>query len=135
MRWDPTEYDGIETLRVPADNIWKPDIVLYNKCVHLERFTVDFIFVLFFFWGGWFFISKKTTFGFLFYFIIFILYSLFTFQMLSPFLVSPQKNPLSSPLSPCSPIHPLPLPGPGISLYWGIEPSQDQGPLLPLMTD
>lgn len=25
------EYDGIETLRVPADKIWKPDIVLYNK--------------------------------------------------------------------------------------------------------
>nr|XP_012331518.1 neuronal acetylcholine receptor subunit alpha-6 isoform X2 [Aotus nancymaae] len=31
LRWDPTEYDGIETLRVPADKIWKPDIVLYNK--------------------------------------------------------------------------------------------------------
>lgn len=25
------EYDGIETLRIPADKIWKPDIVLYNK--------------------------------------------------------------------------------------------------------
>jgi hypothetical protein len=31
--------------------------------------------------------------------------------------------------------HPLPLPGPGIPLYWGKEPSQDQGHLLPLMTD
>ena len=28
------EYDGIETLRVPAEMIWKPDIVLYNKYVH-----------------------------------------------------------------------------------------------------
>jgi hypothetical protein len=27
------------------------------------------------------------------------------------------------------------IPGPGIPLYWCIEPSQDQGPLLPLMTD
>jgi hypothetical protein len=27
------------------------------------------------------------------------------------------------------------LPGPGIPLYWGIEPSQDQGSLLLLMTD
>jgi hypothetical protein len=27
------------------------------------------------------------------------------------------------------------LPGLGIPLHWGIEPSQDQGPLLPLMTD
>uniref|UniRef100_A0A8C0XEF7 Neuronal acetylcholine receptor subunit alpha-6 n=1 Tax=Castor canadensis TaxID=51338 RepID=A0A8C0XEF7_CASCN len=33
LRWDPKEYDGIETLRVPADRIWKPDIVLYNNAV------------------------------------------------------------------------------------------------------
>ncbi|XP_015982850.1 neuronal acetylcholine receptor subunit alpha-6 [Rousettus aegyptiacus] len=33
LRWDPVEYDGIETLRVPADKIWKPDIVLYNNAV------------------------------------------------------------------------------------------------------
>ncbi|XP_048082334.1 neuronal acetylcholine receptor subunit alpha-6 isoform X3 [Ursus arctos] len=33
LRWDPMEYDGIETLRVPADKIWKPDIVLYNNAV------------------------------------------------------------------------------------------------------
>ncbi|KAF6083810.1 cholinergic receptor nicotinic alpha 6 subunit [Phyllostomus discolor] len=33
LRWDPVEFDGIETLRVPADKIWKPDIVLYNNAV------------------------------------------------------------------------------------------------------
>ncbi|XP_054999774.1 neuronal acetylcholine receptor subunit alpha-6 isoform X2 [Sorex araneus] len=33
LRWDPMEYDGIETIRVPADKIWKPDIVLYNNAV------------------------------------------------------------------------------------------------------
>ncbi|XP_075853227.1 neuronal acetylcholine receptor subunit alpha-6 [Microcebus murinus] len=33
LRWDPVEYDGIETLRVPAEKIWKPDIVLYNNAV------------------------------------------------------------------------------------------------------
>ncbi|XP_053434567.1 neuronal acetylcholine receptor subunit alpha-6 [Nycticebus coucang] len=33
LRWDPADYDGIETLRVPADKIWKPDIVLYNNAV------------------------------------------------------------------------------------------------------
>ncbi|XP_048186590.1 neuronal acetylcholine receptor subunit alpha-6 isoform X1 [Perognathus longimembris pacificus] len=33
LRWDPMEYDDIETLRVPADKIWKPDIVLYNNAV------------------------------------------------------------------------------------------------------
>lgn len=31
LQWDPREYDGIEFVRVPADKIWKPDIVLYNK--------------------------------------------------------------------------------------------------------
>jgi hypothetical protein len=35
-------------------------------------------------------------------------------------------------LLPCSSTHPLPLPSPGIPLYWGIWSSQDQGPLLPL---
>ncbi|XP_005001342.1 neuronal acetylcholine receptor subunit alpha-6 isoform X2 [Cavia porcellus] len=33
LRWDPKEYDGIETLHVPAEKIWKPDIVLYNNAV------------------------------------------------------------------------------------------------------
>ncbi|XP_049722054.1 neuronal acetylcholine receptor subunit alpha-6 isoform X2 [Elephas maximus indicus] len=33
LRWDPMEYDGIETLRIPVDKIWKPDIVLYNNAV------------------------------------------------------------------------------------------------------
>jgi hypothetical protein len=52
-----------------------------------------------------------------------------------PFPSFPSKNPLSPLPSPCSPTHPFPLPGPGIPLYWGIEPSQDQGPFLPLMSD
>ncbi|NXK37970.1 ACHA6 protein, partial [Piprites chloris] len=33
LRWDPRQYDGIEFVRVPADKIWKPDIVLYNNAV------------------------------------------------------------------------------------------------------
>jgi hypothetical protein len=47
------------------------------------------------------------------------IFSSFTFQMLSLFLVSSLKVPYTLPL-PCSPTHPLPLPGPGIPLYWGI---------------
>ena len=43
------------------------------------------------------------------------------------------ENLLSPPTFPCSPTHPLLLPGPDIHLYWGIEFSQDQGPVLPLM--
>jgi hypothetical protein len=50
-----------------------------------------------------------------------------------PFSNFPSENPLSPP-PPLPPNPPTPIPGPGIPLYWGIEPSQDQGPLLPLMT-
>ena len=50
-----------------------------------------------------------------------------------PFPGFPSENSL--PLFPFSPTHPHLLPGPGIPLHWGIEPSQDQGPLLQLMTD
>merc|ERR1719322_1478811 len=31
MRWDPNEYGGVNMLHVPADHIWRPDIVLYNN--------------------------------------------------------------------------------------------------------
>jgi len=31
MRWDPTEYGGVDMLHVPSDHIWRPDIVLYNN--------------------------------------------------------------------------------------------------------
>ncbi|XP_017883494.1 acetylcholine receptor subunit beta-like 2 [Ceratina calcarata] len=31
LRWDPEEYGGVEMLYVPSENIWLPDIVLYNN--------------------------------------------------------------------------------------------------------
>ncbi|KAF7990057.1 hypothetical protein HCN44_009000 [Aphidius gifuensis] len=31
FKWDKNEYDGIETIRVPCDKVWKPDIVLFNN--------------------------------------------------------------------------------------------------------
>ncbi|KAG8041809.1 hypothetical protein G9C98_007113 [Cotesia typhae] len=31
LQWDPMEYGGVEMLYVPSENIWLPDIVLYNK--------------------------------------------------------------------------------------------------------
>jgi hypothetical protein len=60
------------------------------------------------------------------------IFSLFTFQTLSYFLVSPPKTLYRLP---CSQTHPLLLLDHGIPLYWGIEPSQDKGSLLPLMTN
>jgi hypothetical protein len=52
-----------------------------------------------------------------------------------PFPSFLSQNPVYPPPSPCSPTHPLMLCGPGITLYWGIESLQDQGPLLSLRAD
>jgi hypothetical protein len=55
--------------------------------------------------------------------------------VLSPFPDFPLKKHLSHNPSPCSPNHPLLLTCSGIPLHWDIEPLQDQGPLLPLLTN
>jgi hypothetical protein len=68
------------------------------------------------------------------------LFCLFIFQMLSPFPVSSPTLPFSSSF-PCLhkgaplPTHPLLSHHPSIPLCWGIKPAQDQGPLLPLITE
>ncbi|XP_037029851.1 acetylcholine receptor subunit alpha-like 1 [Bradysia coprophila] len=31
LRWDPGDYGGVDTLHVPSEHIWLPDIVLYNN--------------------------------------------------------------------------------------------------------
>jgi hypothetical protein len=50
------------------------------------------------------------------------------------FEIFPSWSPLSHSSSPCSPTYPLPPPYPGSPLHWGIAPSQDRGPLPPLMS-
>ncbi|XP_015198894.1 neuronal acetylcholine receptor subunit alpha-3 [Lepisosteus oculatus] len=39
LKWDPSEFGGVEFIRVPSNKIWKPDIVLYNNAV--GDFQVD----------------------------------------------------------------------------------------------
>ncbi|XP_008013897.3 neuronal acetylcholine receptor subunit alpha-3 isoform X2 [Chlorocebus sabaeus] len=39
LKWNPSDYGGTEFMRVPAQKIWKPDIVLYNNAV--GDFQVD----------------------------------------------------------------------------------------------
>ena len=29
--WDPEKFDNIKKLHIPSDQIWVPDILLYNK--------------------------------------------------------------------------------------------------------
>ena len=55
--------------------------------------------------------------------------------MLPLFLVPPEKNPTILSHLPLLTNLPTPLPCCGIPLHWNIEPSPDQRPLLPLMTD
>jgi hypothetical protein len=79
--------------------------------------------------------TQQAFFSFVFFLSYFIfLDTFFTFQMLSPFLLFPLKSPIS-PSFPLLNNPPTPVPGHGISLHWGIEPSQDQWPLHPLMTN
>lgn len=78
---------------------------------------------------------------FLFHFFIFLLLDIFLIYISNVILFPgfPSGSPLSHPSSPCfyegAPLatHSLPPTCPGIPLHWGIEPSHDQGPHLPLM--
>ena len=31
LTWDPTDFGMIRKLNIPSEDLWKPDIVLYNK--------------------------------------------------------------------------------------------------------
>ncbi|XP_066430883.1 neuronal acetylcholine receptor subunit alpha-9 [Eleutherodactylus coqui] len=31
LTWDKDEYDGLDSIRIPSNMVWRPDIVLYNK--------------------------------------------------------------------------------------------------------
>ena len=31
MRWNVSEYNGVKDIRVPPSNLWKPDILMYNR--------------------------------------------------------------------------------------------------------
>ena len=31
LKWDPEDFNGTNSLVLPIDMIWKPDITLYNR--------------------------------------------------------------------------------------------------------
>jgi len=67
-----------------------------------------------------------------FVFIVYFKYLHFKYYPLSQFPVSHAPTPCLYEGAP-PPTHPLPPHRPGITLHWGIKPSQDQGLLLLLM--
>jgi hypothetical protein len=83
--------------------------------------------------------KKDVEHFFLFSFFFFLLLDIFFIYIskLSPFPVShPHETPIPSPCfknAVSQHTHPLPLPC--IPLHWDMDPLQDQGPLLPLMTN
>lgn len=34
MRWNSSEYGDIKDIRIPPAQLWKPDILMYNRSVH-----------------------------------------------------------------------------------------------------
>ena len=40
LNWVPAEFGGISYVRIPAERIWRPDIVLYNTAEENFQFGV-----------------------------------------------------------------------------------------------
>ena len=34
MSWNTTEYGGVDSVVIQPRNLWIPDILLYNRCIH-----------------------------------------------------------------------------------------------------
>ncbi|KAM3851148.1 acetylcholine receptor subunit alpha [Vipera latastei] len=42
LKWNPADYDGVKQIRIPSENIWRPDLVLYNNAdgiFAIDQFT------------------------------------------------------------------------------------------------
>jgi hypothetical protein len=41
LRWNVSEFGGVKDLRIPPKNIWKPDVLMYNRSLS-QRITPVF---------------------------------------------------------------------------------------------
>jgi hypothetical protein len=113
------KYQMDRTIKM-SDNV--PFTLSALKISHSSRFEKQLFFPR---------VDREFSFSFFFLLNIFFIY----ISNVIPFPSFPSENPLSPSPFPYSPTHPLLLSGPGIPLHWVIVPSQDQGPLLPLITN
>ena len=37
MKWNPAEFGDLESLKIVSDQLWKPDIVVYNRWRHISN--------------------------------------------------------------------------------------------------
>ena len=55
LTWNPDDFGGVETLHVPSEHIWLPDIVLYNKYANfsINFLTIHSIYLYIYTFGWW----------------------------------------------------------------------------------
>lgn len=39
MKWNPAEYGNLLNISMPADKLWKPDVLLYNRLAFIYEKT------------------------------------------------------------------------------------------------
>ena len=46
LRWNASEFGGVKDLRIPPKNIWKPDVLMYNRSLsnYLQKYSQACIF-------------------------------------------------------------------------------------------
>lgn len=47
LKWDPNDYNGLKTLRMPCKSLWLPDIVLYNRFVANSKIFNEILHLIF----------------------------------------------------------------------------------------
>jgi hypothetical protein len=35
LKWDPMDFNNLTNISIPASDLWRPDLVLFNKLVSL----------------------------------------------------------------------------------------------------
>ena len=56
MRWNISEYNNVKDIRVPPNNLWKPDILMYNRYryISISYYGSDIG------WAGWCLVDVNT---------------------------------------------------------------------------